>query len=73
MQETDNGTALVAATQALLVAISEISKAEPTRLGHLNEQVDWLIQERREQIHNLSRARNEYGTRLEILKRYGND
>jgi len=71
MQETDNGTALVASTQALLVAISEISKAQPIQVATLNEQVDTLIQERREQIHNLTRARNEYGTRLAILERFG--
>lgn len=71
MQETDNGTALVAATQALLVAISEISKTQPIQVATLNEQVDTLIQERREQIHNLTRARNEYGTRLAILERFG--
>ena len=71
MQDTDNGTELVKATQALLVAISEIAKAETTLVGELNEQVERLIEERLNQIHNLRQARNEYGTRLAILERFG--
>lgn len=71
MQDTDNGTELVKATQALLVAISEIAKAETTLVGELNQQVERLIEERLNQIHNLRQARNEYGTRLAILERFG--
>lgn len=71
MQDLDNATALEIADKKLLAALDEIAKAEPLRIQDLNARIDDLIAKRLDQIHNLRQARNEYGTRLAIIERFG--